>query len=168
MEEYVKKLDFDSDTFEQMKQDMNFVLQRLLGNMIEKGSYEGSMTVKIDVNMTSEYIPNFDPDIEGETRECRKPAFKHKVTSAVKISEEKSGNFDTEMEMMMDDETGNYILKPISNTSQRTIFDADFTEVYEEEEEVEEQKNIEGVVQAALPAPSDADDITDEFMEYEE
>lgn len=38
MNDFDKKLDFDSNTFENMKHDMNFVLQRLLGNMIEKQS----------------------------------------------------------------------------------------------------------------------------------
>ena len=49
-EEYIKRLDFDSDTFEAMKTDMNFILQRMIGSMIEKDSTEGSMTIKIDVN----------------------------------------------------------------------------------------------------------------------
>lgn len=57
-EEYIKRLDFDSDTFEAMKTDMNFILQRMIGSMIEKDSTEGSMTIKIDVNMVTEWIPN--------------------------------------------------------------------------------------------------------------
>lgn len=103
MNEYDKRLDFDSDTFEGMKHDMNFVLQRLLGNMIEKQSTEGSMTIKIDVTMVKEFIPNYDPNVKGESREISKPQFKHKVTSAVKISDEKSGNLNNEMEMVMDE-----------------------------------------------------------------
>lgn len=108
MNEYDKRLDFDSDTFEGMKHDMNFVLQRLLGNMIEKQSTEGSMTIKIDVTMVKEFIPNYDPNVKGESREISKPQFKHKVTSAVKISDEKSGNLNNEMEMVMDEETGKW------------------------------------------------------------
>lgn len=65
MNDFDKKLDFDSNTFENMKHDMNFVLQRLLGNMIEKQSNEGSMTIKIDVTMVKEFIPNYDPNIKG-------------------------------------------------------------------------------------------------------
>ena len=38
-EEYIKRLDFDSDTFEAMKTDMNFILQRMIGSMIEKGQH---------------------------------------------------------------------------------------------------------------------------------
>ena len=54
--DYEKRLDFDSDTFEEMKKDMNFVLQRLIGNMQEKGTTEGSMTLKINVTMVKEFI----------------------------------------------------------------------------------------------------------------
>lgn len=122
MNDFDKKLDFDSDTFENMKHDMNFVLQRLPGNMIEKQSNEGSMAIKIDVTMVKEFIPNYDPNIKGESREISKPQFKHKVTSAVKITDEKGGNLNNEMEMVMDEETGCYVLQPIANTQQRTIF----------------------------------------------
>jgi hypothetical protein len=121
MNDFDKKLDFDSNTFENMKHDMNFVLQRLLGNMIEKQYNEGSMTIKIDVTMVKEFIPNYDPNIKGESREISKPQFKHKVTSAVKITDEKGGNLNNEMEMVMDEETGCYVLQPIANTQQRTI-----------------------------------------------
>ena len=125
--DYIKELNFDSDTFENMKRDMNFVLQRLLGNMQDYGTDEGSMTLKIEVTMKRETIPNFDPDISGTVREISKPAFKHKVTSAVKINDEKSGNLEEEMELYMDEETGVYKLRPIANTSQRSIFDKDAT-----------------------------------------
>lgn len=73
MSEYVKHLNFESDTFSDMKRDMNFVLQRLLGNMQEKGATEGSMTLKVDISLTDEYIPNYDPEIEGESRKISKP-----------------------------------------------------------------------------------------------
>lgn len=135
MNDFDKKLDFDSNTFENMKHDMNFVLQRLLGNMIEKQSNEGSMTIKIDVTMVKEFIPNYDPNIKGESREISKPQFKHKVTSAVKITDEKGGNLNNEMEMVMDEETGCYVLQPIANTQQRTIFDSDFMQGQEREGE---------------------------------
>lgn len=86
-EEYIKRLDFDSDTFEAMKTDMNFILQRMIGSMIEKDSTEGSMTIK--------------------------------------INDEKSGSFNNEMELDMN-ENGCYYLKPVADTTQRTIFDSDF------------------------------------------
>ena len=155
MNDFDKKLDFDSNTFENMKHDMNFVLQRLLGNMIEKQSNEGSMTIKIDVTMVKEFIPNYDPNIKGESREISKPQFKHKVTSAVKITDEKGGNLNNEMEMVMDEETGCYVLQPIANTQQRTIFDSDFMQGQKQEgegnEDIIDGTYIDADVRPALP-----------------
>lgn len=58
MDKFMKALDFDSDTLGNVKRDMNFVLQRLIGNMMEKGSTNGSLTLKIDVSFTQEYLNN--------------------------------------------------------------------------------------------------------------
>ncbi len=158
-EDFEKRLDFDSDTFEEMKRDMNFVLQRLIGNMQEKGTNEGSMALKIDVTMVKDVIPNYDPDIEGETREISKPQFKHKVTSAVKINDEKSGSFNNEMELVMDEDTGIFKLVPIANTAQRSIFDSDFQQ---QDKDGETESNSE-------PEPGEGlEDITDEFLGEEE
>ncbi|MCI8528023.1 MAG: hypothetical protein HFH82_02545 [Lachnospiraceae bacterium] len=157
-EDFEKRLDFDSDTFEEMKRDMNFVLQRLIGNMQEKGTSEGSMTLKIDVTMVKEFIPNYDPDIKGESREISKPQFKHKVTSAVKINDEKSGSFNNEMELVMDADTGIFKLVPIANTSQRSIFDADF----QQDKGGESESNPESEPGEGL------EDITDELLGEEE
>lgn len=170
--EFEKRLDFDSDTFKEMKRDMNFVLQRLIGNMQEKGTNEGSMTLKIDVTMVKEFIPNYDPDIKGEAREISKPQFKHKVTSAVKINDEKSGSFNSEMELVMDEDTGIFKLVPIANTTQRSIFDSDF----QQQDAVQESKNdnyadsnaSEGRSIPMLPGPNDGGEVIDgEFREVE-
>lgn len=169
--EFEKKLDFDSDTFEEMKRDMNFVLQRLIGNMQEKGTNEGSMTLKIDVTMVKEFIPNYDPDIKGETREISKPQFKHKVTSAVKINDEKSGAFNNEMELVMDEDTGVFKLIPIANTQQRSIFDADFQQKNEDDRNNEDSAGsnaIEGKNIPMLPAPDAGEIIDGDYREVNE
>lgn len=172
MNDFDKRLDFDSDTFEDMKHDMNFVLQRLLGNMIEKQSNEGSMTIKIDVTMVKEFIPNYDPNIKGESREISKPQFKHKVTSAVKITDEKGGNLNNEMEMVMDEETGCYVLQPIANTQQRTIFDSDFMQGQKQEgegsEDIIDGTYINADVRPALPGPVDEEKSAEEEKTAEE
>lgn len=171
-EDFEKRLDFDSDTFEEMKKDMNFVLQRLIGNMQEKGTNEGSMALKIDVTMVKEYIPNYNPDIKGESREVRKPQFKHKVTSAVKINVEKSGSFNNEMELVMDDETGVFKLVPIANTAQRSIFDSDFQQQEGEQRGEDDTATDSNVAQSEnilrLPGPEGNGKIIDgDFKEIE-
>lgn len=126
MQDFVKKLDFDSDTFENIKKDMNFILQRLICNMQEKECSEGSITLKLDVEFSREYIPNFNPDVSGESRQIAKPKFTHKVTSQMQVKGEKKGSLDTEMELFFNQATGQYELRPVADTSQKTIFDSDY------------------------------------------
>lgn len=126
MQDFVKKLDFDSDTFENIKKDMNFILQRLICNMQEKECSEGSITLKLDVEFSREYIPNFNPDVSGESRQMTKPKFTHKVTSQMQVKGEKKGSLDTEMELFFNQATGQYELRPVADTSQKTIFDSDY------------------------------------------
>lgn len=163
------QLNFESETFAGIKRDMNFVLQRLLGNMQEKGATNGSMTLKIDVSFDTEYIPNYDPQIEGESRKIEKPKFKHEVTSTVQIKDKKSGNMDTEMELVFDEDTGEYVMKPIANTEQRSIFDSDFGKE-ENPAGKEEEKKEENSGTRALPGPvKSPDDVIDaEFREVSE
>ena len=165
MSDYVKHLNFESDTFSDMKRDMNFVLQRLLGNMQEKGATEGSMTLKVDISLANEYIPNYDPEVEGESRKISKPKFKHKVTSAVQIKDEKSGNLDTEMELTFDEESGEYVMQPVANTEQRTIFDKDFQDNMNSPEQEEEDKPA-GILQ--LPGPEEDNVIDGDYKEVED
>lgn len=159
------QLNFESETFAGIKRDMNFVLQRLLGNMQEKGATNGSMTLKIDVSFDTEYIPNYDPQIEGESRKIEKPKFKHEVTSTVQIKDKKSGNMDTEMELVFDEDTGEYVMKPIANTQQRSIFDSDFgTDETDSNGDNTEERDV-GI--KSLPGPvENSDEVIDaEFKE---
>lgn len=157
---FIEKLDFESDTFSQIKTDMNFVLQRLLGTMVERETDEGSMTIKIDVKFDPEYIPNYDRDTDGETRKINKPQFKHKVTSQVKISDEKSGNLNSEMELAMDD-NGCYYMKPITGAEQRSIYDYMEEQSADDDNVIEaDGQYIEGTATPLLPGPEESE--TDE------
>ena len=133
--------------------------------MQEKGATEGSMTLKVDISLTNEYIPNYDPEVEGESREISKPKFKHKVTSAVQIKDEKSGNLDTEMELTFDEESGEYVMQPVANTEQRTIFDKDFQDNMNSPEQAEEDKPA-GIPQ--LPGPEEDNVIDGDYKEVED
>lgn len=169
MDKFVKELDFNSDTFANVKRDMNFVLQRLIGNMVEKGSTNGSLTLKIDVSFTQEYIPNYDPKVEGKSRKINKPSFKHKVTSTVQITDKKDGNMDAEMELAFDEDSGEYVLQPVANTTQKSIFDSDYKEnLKPDDEEKPEKEEPKGIPQ--LPGPTEAEDedvIDAEYTELE-
>jgi len=132
MEDY-RELKVEADTFDKMRADTNFILQRALGMMKEKDSMEGKVTINLDIKLVPEFIPNFDKEIEGETRRILKPQFAHKVTSAINIKNEKKGNFDSEMEMVWDEDEQAYVLKYINNTAQRSMFDDDMQEQWNQD-----------------------------------
>lgn len=177
METYEQSLHINDSAFEGMRADADRVLQRLLKNMVEKDSMEGKVTITIDVSLIQEYIPNRDPNVEGETRRTLTPKLSHKVGSVMQIKNEAKGdtNYDG-MEMVWDDERKEYVLRPVANTEQMTIFDADFRCVNDEDVEIvdDSQTALEGRMVAALPGPieneadSEEADTGDSEEEYTE
>ena len=87
-----QELVIEDVTFDEARMNFNRVLQRLFKNMVDSDSTDGSITLKIDVSLENEYIPNYDPDIEGESRRIQKPKFKHKVSSNITVKDELTGN----------------------------------------------------------------------------
>lgn len=123
---YIRELNFDCDTFSDAKESLNTVLQKLLGTMVGCGAKEGSITMKLDVGFLSETIQNYDAEIDAPEREVYMPQFFHKITSSVKINNEMHGATHNETdELYYSADTGNYEMRPIVNTAQRSMFDDD-------------------------------------------
>lgn len=157
-----KGLNFDSETFQELRQSASFVLQRLLGNMVEKGVDEGKVTINIDVSFNKQNVPDFSPGAEkGNSREAIKPKFVHKITSNFQMKDEKKGNIDTEMEMVLDDDTGEFVMRPIVDTEQRSMFDSDYQDVFGASDDVAcvnddiPGTELQGDEQPALPGPTE-------------
>ena len=178
MKQYEQSLHINDDAFLSMREDADNVLQKLLENMVEKGAMEGSLTIKIDIALIQEYIPNYDPRVNGESRVVTKPKLTHNIDSLMQVKNGKKGgvNYDG-MELVYDPDTKEYVLKPIANTEQRSIFDDDYNVVNDPDgwsEGVATSSEggfmniplIEGKVanERAIPDSSDEDD----GYEYEE
>lgn len=180
-----KELRIEADTFEKLRRDANIVLQRALGTMKEKESMEGKVSITVDIKLVQEYIPNFDPNIEGETRKILKPKFEHKVTSAINIKNEEKGSTNPEMTMVWDEDKQEYVLTYVNNTEQRSMFDSDFQEAMNQPEDsvedavFKEFPMLEGEVadESALPGPTadgvsledfHSDDVEDDGYGYED
>lgn len=186
MDGYEQELHIDDELFAGLREDADRVLQKLLKNMVEKGSLEGKVSIGIDVTFVQEFIPNRDPRIEGETRKVLTPKFAHKVGSVMQIKDEAKGDRNCDgNELVWDEERGEYVLRPIANTEQMTIFDADFRCVNDPDGDggprsdtgkEDQYPALEGGSFAALPGPadgnSDQDDMSDAFEDdgysYEE
>lgn len=126
---YIRELNFDCDTFSDAKESLNTVLQKLLGTMVGCGAKEGSITMKLDVGFRSETIQNYDAEIDAPEREICLPQFKHKIMSNIKINDERTGDERNDtMELFFNAETGQYEMRPIANTAQRSMFDDDMAD----------------------------------------
>lgn len=124
--ENIKNIYLESEVFEDTRDKFNMVLQRLFKNMSDTNASDGSITLKIDVNMRHETIANNDPDIQGDTRKITLPNFDYKVSSTISVKEEEKGNNNPQMELVWDEDKQIYVLQPVANTTQRSIFDKDF------------------------------------------
>ena len=153
MEGYEQELHINDELFAGMRDDADRVLQKLLKNMVEKDSLEGKVTIGIDVTLVQEFIPNRDPNIEGETRRILTPKFSHKVGSVMQIKNEAKGDRNCDdTELVWDEERGEYVLRPIANTEQMTIFDASTMKPVKQAEEMKKdsQPSKGGVLQLYL------------------
>ena len=158
MEAYEQNLHITDSVFDKMREDADLVLQWLIKNMVEKDSMEGKVTISIDLSLTQEFIPNRDPNIEGDTRRVLTPKISHKVCSVMQIKNETKGDKNyVGMELVFDPEKGEYVLKPIANTEQMTIFDVEYREVDESEEGTGDTEALEGRRILALPGDIDSE-----------
>ncbi len=164
-----KELRIEANTFEKLRRDADIVLQRALGTMKEKESMEGKVTITIDIKLVPDFIPNYDPQVKGETRKILKPKFDHKVTSAINIKNEEKGSVNPEMAMVWDEQKQEYVLTYVNNTEQRSIFDTDFQEAMNEPKE-NELPLLEGEVvdETALPGPVEGEVRMEDFSEDDE
>lgn len=110
---YAKALTFDGDTFSEIKNNLNFVLQRLVSNMVGTGANDGQLTLKLDVSFCKSTIENYDAEIDAPEREICMPQFKHKIMSNIKINDERTGDERNDtMELFFNAETGQYEMRP--------------------------------------------------------
>lgn len=78
-------------------------------------------------------------------------------------------NMDTEMELAFDEDSGEYVLQPVANTTQKSIFDSDYKEnLKPENEEESEKEEPKGIPQLLGPSEVEDEDVIDaEYTETE-
>lgn len=116
----------EGETFETVRGDFNTMLQKLMKNMSEKNADEGSITLKIAINMPDTEIPDTTEGQKGKKRQIRVPQFQHQITTGIVLKESEKGNVKPGMELYWDEETQTYKLRYIANTRQMSIFDDEF------------------------------------------
>lgn len=163
------ELTLNSDTFEGVRRSWDIVMQRLMKSMNDTNSDEAKITVSVDVKLDTEFIPNYVDGKQNGGRDIKKPTFKHKITSSITVKDEASGNNNTEMELVYDEATKTYVLKPVLGGEQMTMNDYMRQKAEQEQAEQESSQNLLEDHLAALPGPTEDDDYVEgEFREIED
>lgn len=102
-----QEITLESDTFSKAREDFNFMFQKLLKRMYKNESIEGSITLKINVDMKYDFVIGED----GETQRVDKPVFIHKIDTTVPLKDSNRGKNETGMVLVYDEELGRYILE---------------------------------------------------------
>lgn len=117
-------LSLSGEAFATMRSDFNEVLHRTMRGMIDTEQDVAEIGVKVRIILTDSSAPDFTVAGGQQTREITKPKFEHTITSVIQHKEKKTGSFSGEYELVLDSETGTYVVRPIEN-GQTTLFDGD-------------------------------------------
>ena len=121
------RLDFDSPTFESLKNDLNLYLQETFSNMNDKSITEAELTAKITIKLDKTTLPEIDKISEngGDAhKEVLLPTIKHKVTSLMKAKFETDGELGLggEYELVYDVRRKKYVMQRLLDR-QVTLYD---------------------------------------------
>lgn len=138
-----EEMKIEGDIFATARENFDLLMQRLFASMEKNNSDEGSITLKVDIQMKQDYVP----DGIGGSTEVNKPVIKHKVTIAVPVKDSMDSKKDTGMNLVWDEELNRYVLRYINEGGQMSLFDPDY-------EQNMNQKETEMEEGAMLPGPS--------------
>lgn len=120
-----QEITMESETFSKIRESFNLLLQRLFQKMEQNHSDEGAITLKVNLSISKDFIP----DGNGSSREVHKPVLKYKIDTQVPVKDGFDGKNDTGMELVYDDELKRYVLRYVSEGGQQSIFDPEYANV---------------------------------------
>jgi hypothetical protein len=120
-----QEITMESEMFDHVRENFDLLLQRLLKKMEKNKSNEGTITLKVDVKIVTDFVAGEN----GNAREIEKPVILHKIDTKVPIKDNLNGKQDTDMELVYDKELRRYVLKYVSIGGQRSMFDPDFEDI---------------------------------------
>lgn len=124
-----QEITMESETFSKIRESFNLLLQRLFQKMEQNHSDEGAITLKVNLSISTDFIP----DGNGSSREVHKPVLKYKIDTQVPVKDSSDGKNNTGMELVYDDELKRYVLRYVSEGGQQSIFDPEYATIVDEQ-----------------------------------
>ena len=115
-------LSLNGDTFNALKSDYDAMLRQTLMKMEDLKVEDATITVKVAVSLEKDQARDFQANGYDAMRDIVKPTFKHEISTVMQVKDKKSGSLGGTMEMVWDQELGQYVMRPIDN-GQTTLFD---------------------------------------------
>lgn len=156
-----EEMRIESDVFATARENFDLLMQRLFKSMEKNNSDEGSITLKVDLQMSQDWVP----DGKGGSIEINKPVIKHKVSIAVPVKDSMDGKKDAGMNLVWDEELKRYVLKYINEGGQQSLFDPDYEENLKAGADLDESTMLPGPSNAL---PEDNGVIDAEFKEVDQ
>ena len=82
-----EEMTLESDTFQAARETFNLMLQKLFKKMEQSDMDEGSIDLKISIELNEDYVPQDD----GTTVRIKKPLIKHKISTVVPVKDSMDG-----------------------------------------------------------------------------
>jgi len=117
------ELNLESDAFNSFKHDFNKMLRQILLSMEMKEADEGTMSIKFDISLDKESVPDFNSEDADAQREITRPTFKHKITTQITYKGHEEGALMGNFELVWDAEVSSYVLRNIDN-GQMSLYDS--------------------------------------------
>lgn len=168
-----EEMKIESDVFTTARENFDLLMQRLFASMEKSNSDEGSITLKVDLKMKQDWVPNG----EGGSVEVNKPVIKHKVTIAVPVKDSMDSKKDTGMNLVWDEELNRYVLRYINEGGQQSLFDPDYEQNLKGEDAEDENQpdtatdeeiTTEEDREAPGGNPEFTDSVEDDDYEYDD
>lgn len=156
-----EEMRIESDVFATARENFDLLMQRLFKSMEKNNSDEGSITLKVDLQMSQDWVP----DGKGGSIEINKPVIKHKVSIAVPVKDSMDGKKDAGMNLVWDEDLKRYVLKYINEGGQQSLFDPDYEENLKAGADLDESTMLPGPSNAL---PEDNGVIDAEFKEVDQ
>lgn len=165
MNQAIMPLSLNGDTFEGLKKDFDQILHNTLTNMQTKNADSAELNIKLKISTKKE-----NNATQGQVRTLTIPSFEHSVQSILQIKNKKGGSMGGNYELVLDEQTGDYVMKFISDGQ---------VSLYEEEEEfdynilnVEPEEQVSHLQGQSIPAlmesTSNLGEEPDDEYDYDE
>lgn len=102
-----------SEAFIKLRDSFDSVLEKTITTMMNKGSDESTVTLKLNINLNRDSI--IDRDAPDGVRDVIRPEFIHKVSSVMQIKQEEQGKTEQQYELVWDELLQEFGMKPISS-----------------------------------------------------